>query len=122
MPATLFLSPRGATGQKNLLWRTAGQIKLFEGDSGDGWNSLPGPDGLWGLVSGQAEPLIRKILLKLMGEDIQGQSVKVFPLRRGDEIQDAGVYVVSRGIHGKKSIGSRQPPVNERLTWGWSCF
>ena len=74
------------------------------------------------LFSGQAEALIRKILLELIGEDIQSQGVEVFPLRNGDEIQDASVYVVVLGIHGKKSIGSRQPPVNERLTRGWSCF
>ena len=74
------------------------------------------------LSSGQAEALIRKIVRELIGEDIQGQGVKVFPLRRGNEIQDASVYVVVWGIHGRKSIGSRQPRVNERLTRGWSCF
>ena len=92
MSTALFLSLRGAAGQKDFFRGAAGQLKLFEGNGGDGWNGLPGLDGLRGLVSGQAEALIRKILLELIGEDIQSQGVKVFPPRRGNEIQDASVY------------------------------
>ena len=80
MATALFLSPRGAAGQKDFFRGAAGQLKLFEGNGGDGGNSFPGPDGLRGLVSGQAEPLIRKIPLELMGEDIQGKGAKVFLL------------------------------------------
>ena len=70
------------------------QVRLssFEGDGRDGGNSFPGSDGLWGLVSGQTETLIRKIMLKLIGEDGQGQSPEVLPVRRGNEIQNASVY------------------------------
>ena len=121
MAAALFLSACGAAGQKDFFRRAAGQLKLFEGNGGHGGNSLPGPDRPRGLVSGQAEPPIRKIMLELIGEDGQGQSPKVLPVRRGNEIQDVGVYLVLWGIHRKNSIGSRQNPVNERGIWGWSC-
>ena len=60
-------------------------------------------------------------MLELIGEDCQGQASEVLSVGRGDEIQDASVYVVPWGIHRKKSIGSRQNPVNERGIWGWSC-
>ena len=59
-------------------------------------------------------------MLKLIGEDGQGQSPEVLPVRRGNEIQNVGVCVVSWVIHRKKSIGSRQTSVNERVIWGWS--
>ena len=60
-------------------------------------------------------------MLKLIGEDGQSQGSEVLPVRRGNEIQNVGVYVVSWVIHREKSIGSRQNPVNERGIWGWSC-